>query len=629
RNLTITAGLRYNYFTPIEETNGAMVRPIMDVRDWFNQRQTDMNAGIPSDASPLIGFELAGSKNHRPGWYEPDKNNFAPRLAVVYSPEFNKGLWRILFGTTGQSAIRAGFGVYFHRIGGALATALDKFGSPGLSTTQFSSFVLYNLKTAPRFTGTSDALGTAGLPPISAYLTPPNSATLPFFFNKGAGVNGFMIDNRLSTPYTMSATFSLQRELPKRFSLDITYVGTFGRQSLSYIDLAQYYGYLRDTVSGENLWSAYNRIVDIIGPDPFRPIINPNDPRALASIAPIAFFENLLPNLPNFIGRSELNATQAFYILAANANGSWTAPLQMLDTNLTPGNSPWNRTIDPDRDGFVLFQPQYNSLSTYTNFGSSNYHSLQLSLRRNIGSTLLGINYVLSKSIDNGSAPENNDLIFGTTGADQIQNAFRRDAGRALSNFDLRHNFNAYGVIDLPFGRGHAIGTGTHGLVNQLISGWTITGIWRWRSGFPLSVSNGFAFPTNALNQGPATLVSSAKTEITRRDPSGNVNLFKNPATTLSKFQYTRPGEVGSRNVITGPANFTIDLGINKRLTLPWKENHHLELRATAFNLLNTVNFGTSFFSNTLRISSRSNFGRLTGTAGDSRQFEFAVRYEF
>jgi hypothetical protein len=393
--------------------------------------------------------------------------------------------------------------------------------------------------------------------------------------------------------------------------------------------LAQYYGYLLDPSSGQNLWGAYNQIVDLIGADPFNPRINPNDPAALTAIPSIAFFENMLPGLPSFTGNPGLTPTQAFYVLAANSRGNWTGPLQMIGGGLTPDANPWNTRVDPQRDGFVLFQPQYNSLSTYTNFGSSNYHSLQLTVRRNVGSFSFAANYVLSKSIDNGSAPENNDLIFGAAGADQIQNAFRLEAGSARSNFDLRHNFNAHGIFDLPFGRGRRIGRESSGLVNQLIGGWTMTGVWRWRSGFPLSVINGNGFPTNALNQGPATLVGSGNTNVTRNDPSGNPNLFSNPAEALQQFAYTRPGEAGSRNVLTGPAYFTVDMGLHKRFQLPWRENHRIEVRGIAFNAFNNVNFATGYFQGSRNLSATNNFGRLTGTAGGGRQIEFAFRYEF
>src|SRR6266446_6093491 len=73
-----------------------MVRPTVDVRTWWSQRQADMYAGIPSKASPLIGYDLAGKANGRESCYSPDKDNFAPRLAIWPLPMRNEAESRSL-----------------------------------------------------------------------------------------------------------------------------------------------------------------------------------------------------------------------------------------------------------------------------------------------------------------------------------------------------------------------------------------------------------------------------------------------------------------------------------------------------------------------------------------------------
>jgi Carboxypeptidase regulatory-like domain len=624
--LTITAGVRYSVYTPVWETNGAEVRPTIDVRDWWNKRQSDMYAGIPSWSSPLISYDLAGKANGRESWYSTDWNNVAPRLAIAYAPEFRGGVGRAIFGAAGKSAIRAGFGVYYDRLGGALAVATDKYGSPGTATSVSTANGIYDFATAPRLSAPSTLVATGGLPPLSAFINAPASGSFPFTFAQGAAASGFMVDNRLTVPYSMHASFSVERELPRRVVVDLGYAGTLGRQQLGYLNMAQYYGYFKDPSSGQNLWGAYNQIVDLIGTDPLHPAINPNDTAAVSKIQPIAFFENLLPNLPAFTKNTGLTATQAFYVLAARANGNWIQPLRTIDTGLTGGNSPWNTTVDPKRTGYVLFQPQYNSLSTWTNAGSSSYHSMQLTVRRRAGPATFAANYVLSKGRDNGSTPENNDTIFGAAGSDQIQNAFRTKAGYADSNFDLRHNFNAHGLFDLPFGRN------SHGLLHQVIGGWTLAGVWRWRSGFPLSITNGLVYPTNPLNQGPATIVGSLETHITRNGAFGLPNLFSDPVAALKQVLYTRPGEVGSRNAIRGPGAFTTDLSLHKRFRIPGTERHRVEFRAAAFNAFNNVNFSTPFFNSNLRLDQTAVFGNLNSTSGvrgGGREMELAVRYEF
>jgi hypothetical protein len=444
-----------------------------------------------------------------------------------------------------------------------------------------------------------------------------------------------MVDNNLRTPYSIQNTVSFQRELPGRITLDVTYVGTHGRRLLDKVDMAAPLGYLRDQVSGQSLWGAYNRIVDLIGANPFNPAINPANAAAVGQIAPIAFFQNMMPNLPTFIGRPDLTPTQAFYVMAATSGGVWSEPLFQLDAPNADGVSAWNNRVDPQRDGRVLFLPQYSLLPTWFNFGRSDYHSVQFSIRRSVGSAQFGFNYVFSKSLDNGSAAENASLNNGTfwPSTGMVANPFKTEAHRALSDFDLTHNFSTYWVIDLPFGRGHAFGARASGLVNALINGWTTSGVWRWRSGFPVSAQGNDGYFTNF-----ATITGDLQSGVTRNGVGGQPNLFANPAEAQASLGYTRPGEVGSRNVIRGPGYVNVDLGLSKRVRMPYNENHSLEFRATAFNAFNNVNFsirppnydhnfGLGF--DAPPAGSFGQLGPINAPRSGAREFEFALRYSF
>jgi hypothetical protein len=446
----------------------------------------------------------------------------------------------------------------------------------------------------------------------------------------------FAVDTDLRTPYTMNFHLSLQRELPKSALLDISYVGTQGRKLLSKVNTGELYGYLTDPKSGQSLWGAMNHIVDLIGPNVFSPAIDPRSATALAAIRPIPFVENLLTNLPNHLATRLNNSlyrgltpTQAFYSYIALNAPDYLTPLRTSFDVFPVGGSPWNASVDPQGDGFVLFQPQLPFEATWLNWGASNYHSLQITLRRSVGSALFGVNYVLSKSIDNGSAAENGDVINPSDGGfgNMIPNAFMPGAHRAVSDFDLRHNFNAHGVFDLPFGHGRAFGKSASGALEQLIGGWRLTGVWRWRSGLPLSPS----LINNATSAGtsPATVIGELKSDVTSVAPDGLPNLFSDPAAARSQTTFTRPGGAGSRNAFRGPAYFVVDLGLHKQFRLPWSERQRLEFRWQAFNAFNNVNFSTVGIE--LR-ATQASFGRITATAGPrggAREMEFALRYTF
>ncbi len=84
-NLTFNIGLRYEYFTPLRERRG---------------RITNLVLGPP-------GSELASARvDVREQVYEPDRNNFAPRLGFAWSPTR----------FANKMAVRGGFGVAYNRI---------------------------------------------------------------------------------------------------------------------------------------------------------------------------------------------------------------------------------------------------------------------------------------------------------------------------------------------------------------------------------------------------------------------------------------------------------------------------------------------------------------------------------
>jgi hypothetical protein len=299
--------------------------------------------------------------------------------------------------------------------------------------------------------------------------------------------------------------------------------------------------------------------------------------------------------------------------------------------------SPWNTTVDPQQDGFVLYQRQYQSLPAWVNWGSSTYHSLQVGLRKNSRNVTFGVNYVYSKSIDNGSAPENADLfsqsgLFALNG--QIANPLDPRAGRSRSDFDLRHNFNAYWLTVLPFGHGqHFLSNAGKGL-QAVIGDWQFAGSLRARSGFPITPGNGFNFPTNFELTPPGTLLGAIHTHVTKSDKNGFPNLFgDDPDAVAALLDFTRPGGSGTRNGLNGPGYFSTDMTVTKGFRLPWSEKQQLIFSAAAYNVFNNVNFSELFVQG-LQPQPGPTFGRFNGTTnslrgGNNRDMEFGLRFEF
>jgi hypothetical protein len=663
-NLTITLGLRYGYETPPWETHGFQVSPTIDIGKWFAQREIQQDQGIPSDASPLLSWGLSGKANHSNSWFRPDYKNFAPRAAIAYTPKFDNGFLHSLFGDN-KTVIRLGAGIFYDRIGQALAVDSDRNGSPGTATALIDGSQQFSLADAPRFSGTCTATGCTGLPALGPPFFPiPTSATFPFQPDADPADRapnlGFAVDPGLRTPYTIHLTASVQRQLSKGVVLDVAYVGTLGRRLLGKADFAQYEN-LRDPVSKMDLFTAFRQVAALAAATPSSfngPAIDPGNFAQLATIQSIPFFTNMMPNMPAFaavaLGDPQygtLTPTQAFYAYTTVASGagfgaaSWSCALFGLDTTMVSRGrpTPWNATVDPAGDGFALFQRQFSQLDAWTNWANSNYHSLQVTVKKNTGFGTFAFNYVLSKSIDNDSTGENADNIPGLLGTAQglIQNPFDLRLNRGVSDFDVRHNFSGSAVIALPFGKGHRFASGGGRLKEAIVGGWEITSATRWHSGFPLTPSNGFNFPTNFFLTSGSTVINPLKSNLTRAVADGNVplgqtggvpNIFTNPAAALNDLTFTLPGLPGSRNILRGPAFASQDMGFHKSFRL-WNESSRLQFRATMFNIFNSVNFADTFVA--LDPTSPATFGQITATANSvsgsafGREMEFAIRLEF
>ncbi len=163
--LTLTGGLRYSLFSPPWETNGQQVATNFSLGGWFDQRVANMEAGIPSNASEHITFLPGGKANGALGFYEWDKNNFAPRLAAAWTP-------------SDRWVVRAGYGIVYDRIGAGLATTFDNGGSFGLSNDLDSPFGGFG-ETSPPSASSARRRCRRLIPPRRRPASPPSPRPAP------------------------------------------------------------------------------------------------------------------------------------------------------------------------------------------------------------------------------------------------------------------------------------------------------------------------------------------------------------------------------------------------------------------------------------------------------------------
>jgi len=660
KDLNVTFGVRYSLATVPYEKNGLQVRPSVDLDEWFSQRMSNMAAGIASDKSPLITYSPGGKANNAPGWFDTDTNNFAPRVSFAYSPSFEGGFARTLTGGPGKTSIRGGFSMFYDRLSGGLMGMLAASGETGLATPVTTPFALMDTvgnpligsRTAIRYTGYDN------LPPITAFATLPRGGFPSSPLADSNQINAGIIGG-LKTPYSHQYSFSVQRELKGGMVVDVGYIGRFGQKLLVQGDYSQWLNF-KDPKSNMTLYQAFGQLDQYM-----HSLTNAYDGVCLstpASCPAIPYFENVFSGMNTYwsrvSGKTFNSNTAAMADYAATFAPNWGDMMKALDANIpvNSGASVYDPSVDPERDGRVVFPQQYTEFPVWNNRAESFYNGMMVTVRKRTGSIQFDANYVLSKSIDDGSGLEGEDSFYNGV----LPNNFEEHAQRAVSDFDVRHNFNANWLVEVPVGRGKQFAANLPGWADQIVGGWQITGVQRWRSGFPIGVYNGAWFPTVWNIDGYGTQVAPVESDIQKSAPSGP-NLFANPTdpnagnsakaafagsgTAFGAFSHTPMGGSGSRNVIRSSGFFTIDAGLGKSFRIA--ENQRLQFRWEVFNVLNTVSFASSRAAGragsnsniALSLDSPSSFGRIinaTSSASQSyplvphnRVMQFGLRFEF
>jgi Carboxypeptidase regulatory-like domain/TonB dependent receptor len=684
-NLTLTYGLRWSLFPPPWETNGLQSIPTFGLGTQFAQNVKNMQQGLGYTSEPPISFTLGGPVNHGPGFYDFEKTDWSPRVSIAYSPRFAGGPLRAIFGDNDKTVIRAGFSRVYDRAGFALLNSFDQIGSAGLTTTLQNPCCTFNQTGAedlPRITGIN-AIPTVNNPPPGiaqvAFLQPPPVGGFPQTPPTSAQANLWGIDNTLKTPHAYAVDFSIGRELPKRFSLQISYVGRFGRDLLTQRDLNQPLNIV-DPKTGIDYYTAASALSNLArkfalannGGAPlnfYQATIMPAQISSITAsmLGPTSqYWVDMLPQLrPGatayadlFTGvpfpagtttDSLLRAVFDLYYNPANSViGDEIVGLFDVDAagglgdNITPapGTLPvpyfFNGPTGLNGGAGKFLNDQAFSMYAWSSVGSSSYHALQASLRKQFSHGVqFDFNYTFSKSIDITSAASRVGFSvygyqnIGLVGS-RLANAFSPNLARAPSDFDLTHQINLNWIADLPVGKGRAIARNANGVVDAFIGGWQLSGLARWTSGFPFSVDGGQRWPTDWFLTAITQMTSRPKTGTFKQN--GSVNIFADPAAAQADFTLPLPGGVGSRNILRGDGYAGWDMSLMKRWKMPYRDTHSLQFRWEVFNVPNLTRFNAQGVGASLLTSltqSPNNFGAYTSLLTQPRVMQFALRYEF
>lgn len=625
-NLTLTFGMRYVLLQPPYETTGTQVAPTFSLDDFFNKRAQAMLNG--RSYAPLISFALAGQANGKQPYWAWDYGNIAPRFAFAWSPKATSGFWKKLWGGAGQSSVRGGYGMYYDHFGEGIVNSFDRAGSFGLTTYVGNAAGILSVDNAPRFSSLSTipafAAGGCATPPCPLYRPPPQS------FPVTPAVGGFALtwglDDKLKTPYSHVLDLSVSRQLPHNFVFEAAYIGRFAHRLLQEEDLAQPLD-IRDPKSGTDYFTAATMFtksaeaqvpIQDMAPIPYWQHVFPTaaGPGKLSHCAP-----GVVPGNPT--------ATQNMYDMYSCWVHNETGALFQADALCVPACATINGISAP----YQFYDSQYGSLYAWRSIGNSSYNGGQFSLRHRTGGLETDVNYTFSKSMDIGSNAERINEFEGGGFASQIINAWLPNQLRSVSDFDALHQINANWVYDLPFGKGRHFGAESHGITNGFLGGWSLSGLFRWTSGFPVTVEPGTNWSTNFE-------LTSAAVQIRHTGPTGafmvngDPNLFQNPAAAIQDFRFAYPGESGQRNTLRGPGYFGIDTGLSKSWNIT--ESQAVKLSWEAFNVTNTTRFdvgslqaGGNNGGGNLSFTNNVTFGNFTSTLTKPRVMQFALRYSF
>jgi hypothetical protein len=570
-NLVIDAGLRWEIKFSPRNPHNLILHPDHPM----------IEGAAPSDTVSWVPGKL----------YNDSWKNFGPSVGIAWDPKGD-----------GKTSIRANYRLAFDRI----------------NTFVISSYIIQNL---PGQTysyenvdfGANGGRLQDGLPPYTpgAGITPVSLRTPPPFSTNYTTV----MDPNLTTPRTHEWGLSIQHDLPAKLVLEVNYIGRHGSHLFGGYDANRHELLKNGFLDAFKQLQANNFTGD-------SPLIN----QLLANFSDrggATGSQYIQENFPSTLRLNSIGPIAKFI-------NQLTDPLTSKQLITTEGFSPFFFTPFPQ------FSDEVDTLDTHD---WSNYHALEVQLQRRFSSGLqFQASYTYAKSLDTRSY----DPTFTTvpTGSSQSSSSIPfdnvdRGLNYARSDFDRRHALQGDWVWDLPFGRGRQWLHPESSIVNHIIGGWQLAGIFTLQSGRPFTVYSG-AYTYNDTVMTPASCdkcspgMGHLNWQDGNGDPappfSGDASLYYFTPQQQSLFYQPAPGQLSNigRNFFNLPHNFNVDMAVAKMFKIT--EQQKFELRLDVQNITNSVMYDIPVSS---RITSGS-FGNMLGqTFNHSRRMQISGKYTF
>jgi hypothetical protein len=479
--LTLSLGLRWDLQTPFSALNNIMSTVTLDsicgmsgIGDGgLYSKCNFLHPGAKGGKTPEFIQLKAGTEGYNTDW-----NNIAPSLSVAWRPNVSKGFLRMLLGNPDQATIRAGWSVAYERQGMNAFTGV--YGANPGSTVSLSRSESTGLVPAgeswPVLFSQKSRLYNASF---------PETATFPIAIraNRADSLYAFAPDYQIGRAMTWQVGF--QRSVTNSMALEVRYVGTRGTNQLSTLNY--------NSIRGENIVA--NGFINEFKLAMANLVAN-NSSGVTNRIGSFAYFgpntgTNPLPTyLAYFSGRTD--ATNA----AAYTGGSSTWTNSTFASRFSPANpNPISSAGDLDgnstRRGYALQaglvpnlfvpNPEVSGVNVTDSGAFSDYHALQIELRRRLSSGLqANVNYQYAR--ERGSAFDG--FSYGRT---------------MVEGANVRHAIKSQWDWTIPIGREKRFGSTLHPILNGLVGGWSIAGVGR--------------IQTRVMDFGSARLIGMTKDE--------------------------------------------------------------------------------------------------------------------
>jgi hypothetical protein len=341
RNVTLTLGVRWEYFGPVDIVNGLMIQP------------------KASDGNPITALLGNSTLDFVPNpLYKRDLNNWAPNVGAAWD----------IFGD-GKLALRAGYGISYgidNNINDIPNTIFYSVNNGLFSTVNLVNQNAIISKNLPKITP----------PPFGV----PVTAAQNFVSSGGSAVEG-LIDPNLASPYVQQWNVSLAHEI-KGFVIEGRYVGNHAVKMFRDIDVNQINirqsTFVQDFINARN-----NGFLALAATGTFNPAYNAN----ITGSKPIPFF-NSLPS------GGSLTSSSVTAPLRSGEIGTLAQTYQ--SAGYFPSNIPgFSYFPNP----YILYA------NLMTNISNSSYDGLQIDVRKRTRSGIqFQANYTFSKSLSDALA---------------------------------------------------------------------------------------------------------------------------------------------------------------------------------------------------------------------------------